>query len=182
MALGSRPDDAVHPSLVIVVVDRDRREEASLAGPCPPSSHQNACGQCQPPLSVCGYTLEDLVQYFWREDCGCILVGGIGSLGRPFIKFRVKKEEQTAAYPASQVCWSRKDTSRSKTVTVVVAGAQMETALPSLKCSVKRDPDVCTRQPSTTYCVRHKGGQLASPFWHGLTIGQTSRNPHFSPG
>ena len=41
--LGSRVDDAVHPSLVVALMDRDRREEASLAGSRPPSRHRSAC-------------------------------------------------------------------------------------------------------------------------------------------
>ena len=55
MNLGPRVDDAVHPSLVVVLADRDRGEEAPLAGSCPPSSHQSACGQNPPSLAGYGY-------------------------------------------------------------------------------------------------------------------------------
>ena len=41
VSLGWRGDDAVHPSLVVVVVYRDQREETSLAEFHPPSGHQS---------------------------------------------------------------------------------------------------------------------------------------------
>ena len=70
--LGLRSDNAANPSLVIAVVNPGRREEASLAGSRPPSSHQSTCHQgLLFAFDVThGYVLEDVVQYLWREGYG----------------------------------------------------------------------------------------------------------------
>ena len=52
VGFGSREGDTVHPSLIISVVYRDRREETSLAGSHPPSIHQSTCDQRLSAFSV----------------------------------------------------------------------------------------------------------------------------------
>ena len=71
-----RENDAVHPSLVVILPDLDRREQASLAGSRPPSRYQSACDKGRS-LFVWGDTLQDLVQDLWRENHGCVRICGL---------------------------------------------------------------------------------------------------------
>jgi len=61
VGFGSREGDAVHPLLVVLGLDIGRREEAPLAGSCPPSSHQSTCNQGRSAVSMCRYVLKNLV-------------------------------------------------------------------------------------------------------------------------
>ena len=70
VSLGFGENDAVHPSLIVQLVDLNRIEEAPLTEPRPPSGHQSACSQGLWSLSGRGYLLEDLVQDFRRKGYG----------------------------------------------------------------------------------------------------------------
>ena len=107
-SLGSREDDAVHPSLVFVLTDHDRREEAPLAGSGPPSGHQSARDQGRPTFVVRGYMSKDLQQDFWKEGRERVRIWWIGSLGQPFIRCTVERNRRrlTSAHHRS-FGWTR---------------------------------------------------------------------------